>query len=181
MKKSPVVLWFLVAGLAAISACDAKEPSNPTTSVALSPYPVLDSGVWADWYDTPQSIIWIDNNRVLFKTVKDNDKGRVSSGPFNLSIWDTTTNIVMPYTEYASSLAVCYREGYIYYALSDEKFYVQQKHWRHFSGEFGNEKPYTPPAGKDILPGKLSYYDSINCRISDNQEIVSKIKEKRGI
>lgn len=160
LKQIPLVLWFLVASLSAIHACGAQEPSNPTTSAAPSPYPILDSGVWADWHGIPQTIYWLDNNRVLFKTVKDNEKKRVTTGPFNLSIWDTTTNKVTPYTDYVNSLTVCYREGFVYYALADDPFYVQhqQKNWRHFAGEFGKEKPFVPPSVKNVR------YNDMDCR-----------------
>ena len=158
-----------------ITACEAKESPDPTVTAAPSPFPVLDSGVWAVWDNSiSPGIYWIDNHRVLFKTVKDNVKGRGSSGPFNLSIWDTATNKVTSYTEYASSLTVCYREGYLHYALADEPYYVQEKHWRHFAGPLGKEKPFTPPTGKDVI------YNELSCKYQVNPELAA-LRKTRGI
>jgi hypothetical protein len=144
-----VCCFLLAAGMVA----EARELASPPTPVAQSPYPVMDSGVWADWHGIASDIYWLDNNRILFKTVKDNDKRRVSSGPFNLSIWDTKTNKVTPYTENVKALSVCYREGFIYYTLEDES-----KDQRRFAGEFGKEKLFVPPNAKNAR------YNEMDCQ-----------------
>ncbi len=169
-KATTSIFIFLIA---ALTACEAKESSDPTRSAVPLPYPVMDSGAWADWNSYTPTIYWIDNNRVIFKTVKDNDKSRVSSGPFNLSIWDITTNKVTPYTPHVNSLNICYSEGYIYYSLADEPFHVQKKNWRHFAGEFGKEKPYAPPIGKNVI------YNELSCRFQESSELVEKRKTRR--
>lgn len=164
-NKIAVALFYFL--LAALTVSEAKETSNSSISAASSPYPIYDSETWADPLRDPE-IYWIDNNRILFKTVKGNDKHRVTSGPFNLSIWDTTTRKVTAYTEYANSLTVCYREGFIYYAVADEPFHVQQKKWRRFAGVFGKEKSFTSPT-KD----KSEIRNPMSCRSIDDPKLAS--------
>jgi hypothetical protein len=143
------------------TVCEAKEPS------ISSPYPVYDSGAWADYLNDPQ-INWIDNNRILFKSVKDNDKRRVSSGPFNLSFWEIGKE-VRAYTPYVKRVSACANNGIVKYTLEEES----GRH-RVFYGKFGEEKEITPP--------KLSYPDLVkNCRIADNPEIVVKRQNNRAI
>lgn len=144
------------------AACEAKEPADS------SPYPILDSGVWAGTSDATANIYWIDNNRVLFKTVKDNNKRLAYQGPFNLSIWEIGKGVT-PYTPFAHRVDACLRDGIFRYTLEDE-----QKNKKVFYGKFGEEKPVTPP--KMLYP-----YDLMNCRIADNPEIVAKRQNNRAI
>lgn len=164
-NKTAVALFCFL--LAAFAVCDAKEPADPTASTAPSPYPVMDSGVWADWHGYTQSIFWIDNNRVIFKTVKNNDKRRVTSGPFNLSIWEIGKG-VKAYTPYVHGVSICLRDGILRYVLEDE-----QKNLKVFHGKFGEEKQVTPQ--------KRTYFDFLNCRVEDNPEIAEKTKAGRAI
>lgn len=152
-----IVLFFLSF------ACHGGEPATKSS------YPVVDSGVWADWHGYIQSIYWVDNDRVIFQTVKDNDKTRVSRGPFFLAIWELGKK-VKPYTETANFVGVCVQEGIIFYALAADK-----KHSKRFYGRFGEEKPYEFPRTKGV------FFDESNCRPIDNQEILAKRQAGRAI
>lgn len=163
-KALAVFSYFL---LVALSICDAKESSDPPTSAARSPYPVMDSGVWADWHGIASDIYWLDNNRILFKTVKDNDKRRVSSGPFNLSVWELGKG-VKPHTPYANGVHVCVRDGMVRYTLVDER-----GAYHSFYGKFGKEKA--------IPLIKRTYSDGLNCPIKSDPEIVAKLAQGRNI
>lgn len=162
-KTAIVVSCFL---LAALAVCDAKEPTNPLISSTPSPYPVLDSGVWADWSSYIPIFYWIDNNRIIFKTVKDNDKNRISSGPFNLSIWDIGKR-VKPYTDYYSSVTVCVSGDIIHRTQTEANGNV-----RRFYGKFGEEKSFEFPKIKG------AFFDDMNCRPIDNPEIIEKRKTR---
>lgn len=149
------------------SACEAKNSSSTP-----SPYPVYDSGAWADPLHDPE-IYWIDNNRVLFKAVKDNDKKNISRGPFNLSIWEIGKGVKV-YTPYVKGVHACLRDGVFNYKVTDEpnKWHEQDKLHIYY-GKFGEEKLVTPK--------KMSYLDLINCRVEDNPEIAEKTKAGRAI
>jgi hypothetical protein len=149
--------------LAAGTVVEAREPASPPTPVAQSPYPVMDSGVWADALHN-SFIYWIDNDRVLFKNSEEKEKAKHYRGRFNLAIWDIRTNKVTPYSEYAKSVYVCYREGFIYYTLEDEK-----KNKRQFAGEFGKEKPFVPPSAKNVR------YNDMDCQFHADPAPVEKI------
>ncbi|MBI5267547.1 MAG: hypothetical protein HY851_09980 [candidate division Zixibacteria bacterium] len=149
-NKATIALFYFL--LAVFAVCDAKESSDPTIPAVPSLYPVMDSGVWADALHN-SFIYWLDNNRVLFKNSEEKEKAKHYRGRFNLSIWDIRTNKVTPYSEYAKSLSVCYREGFIYYILTDEN-----KNQRRFAGEFGKEKPFVPPTAKNVR------YNEMDCR-----------------
>ncbi len=154
--------------LAAFAVSEAKE-SDPIISSVPSPYPVYDSEAWADWHGYTQNIFWIDNNRVIFKTVKGNDKRRVTSGPFNLSIWEIGKG-VKSYTEFVKGVSVCVQKDNIHYVLEDE-----QKNMRRFYGPFGKEEPFEFPKIKG------TFFDLMNCRPNTNAEILAKRAQGRAL
>jgi hypothetical protein len=164
-------LFFISLALLAVPAWTANSatPAASATVTQTSPYPVLDSGAWADWHGYVKSIYWIDDTRVVFKTVKDNDKSRVSSGPFNLSVWEIGKG-VQPYTDFAKNISVCVSEGNIRYVLVDDK-----KNMKGFYGKFGNEKPFEFPKTKG------AFFNELDCRPSDNPEILAKRQAGRAI
>lgn len=156
-KSLSIICSFLLVNFA---ACEAKEPIT-------SPYPVYDSGAWANWHAGSAQIYWIDNDRVIFKTVKDNDKRNISRGPFNLSVWEIGKE-VKAYTPYTKKVSICLRDGIFRYVVEDE-----QKNLKVFHGKFGEEKQVTPQ--------KRTYFDFLNCRVEDNPEIAEKTKAGRAI
>jgi hypothetical protein len=158
-----VCCFLLAAGM----VVEAREPASPPIPATQSPYPVMDSGVWADWHGYIQSIYWVDNGRVIFQTVKDNDKTRVSSGPFNLSVWELGKG-VKAHTPYANGVHVCVRDGMVRYTLVDEKGIYHP-----FYGKFGEEKA--------IPLIKRTYSDELNCPIKSDPEIVAKLAQGRNI
>lgn len=145
------------------AACEAKDSSSTP-----SPYPVYDSGAWADPLFDPE-IYWIDNNRVIFKGVKDNNKRNISIGPFNLSVWEIGKG-VKPYTEYYQSVTVCVRDGMIHRTQKDASGTVQR-----FYGKFGEEKPFEFPKTKG------AFFDEMNCHPNENPEILTKRAAGRAI
>lgn len=142
------------------------DTASVTAAAELSPHPIYDSGAWADPIMDPH-IYWIDNNRVLFKTIKDNDKSRIRNGPFNLSVWDIVTNKVTAYTEYTKAIGICYSEGHVYYTLEDDN-----NKQRRFAGEFGKERPYRFPTGKDVI------YNDMSCRAYNDPLLMEKRKTR---
>lgn len=141
---------------------------NSTDTAAKSPYPVVDSGVWVDWHGYAAGINWIDNQRILFKTVKDNDKRRVTSGPFNLSVWEVGKG-VKPYTDYFQSVTACIQGEMIHRTQENTQGNVR------FYGKFGEEKSFDFPTIKG------AFFDNMNCRPNDNPEILAKRAQGRAI
>lgn len=164
-----IAATLFVFHLAATNAL-AKTDTTPVHAPPAepSPYPIYDSGTWADPISDPH-IYWIDNDRVLFRTVKGNDKTRISSGPFNLSIWEIGKG-VKAYTGYHASVTACIREGMIHRTQKDSQGKVQR-----FYGKFGEEKEFEFPKTKG------AFFDDMNCRVNDNAEIVSKRQSGRRI
>lgn len=142
------LIWLalVAASFVPLAACQAKEP----------PYRILDSGVWAS---TSAVIYWIDNERVIFMTVKDNDRLRKGTGPFHLSIWEVGKGIKR-YTDDFSAVNVCVSDETIYRTQKDAKGNVQ-----HFYGKLGAEKPIAAP--------KNGYLDPMNCRLHDVDQLMA--------
>lgn len=145
---------------AALGACSQAEKK--------SPYPILDSGMLAGDSSAITNIYWIDNQRVLFRAVKNNDKRMAHIGPYNLSVWDIRKG-VSPYTPYAHDVTACLRDSIFRYTLEDE-----QKNVQLFHGPFGEEKLIPQPP-------KFSYFDDINCRFEDDPEIAQLTRNGRAI
>lgn len=152
--------------LVTVTACEAKEPA------ASSPYPVHDSGTWADPFGSAD-LYWLDNHRVIFRSVQDNDKRRVTSGPFNLSIWEIGKGVSI-YTKNVTTVQgllgrFCYNgDGMIFYPLAEKD---AQGNEQYKYGEFGKEKLFTRPKNaKTIL-------EAMNCRVLD---VDTMMKERKG-
>jgi len=154
LKKIPLVFWFLVAGLAAISACDAEEPSNPTISAKQPPYPIIDSGVWADAIHSP-TIFWLDNHRIIFKGTEAKQKAEFFEKT-ELQIWDVEKNKIAPYASTTKGIA-CYRDGTIFYWIKGNK--IGEDRYRY--GKIGYEKTI------ELQKDKKTVIDTMNCRVLD--------------
>lgn len=157
--KTLYFVTLLLASLVWFSLSDAAE------KITKSPYPILDSGMWADPIHNPY-IFWIDNDRVLFKSVKGNDKALVTKGPFNLSIWEIGKG-VKAHTDYFQSVSACISDGTIHRTQKDSQERVQR-----FYGKFGDERQIEFPKTKG------AFFDDVNCRPYDNPEIIIKRKSR---
>jgi hypothetical protein len=165
-NKNKSFLGFFCFLTLSLTACEAKEPA------ASSPYPVYDSEAWADPFGSAD-LYWLDNNRVIFRSVQDNDKRRITSGPFNLSIWEIGKGVSI----YAKNVATvqgllgrfCYNsDGMIFYPLAEKD---AQGNDQYKYGEFGKEKLFTRPKdAKTIL-------EQMNCRVLD---VDTMMKERKG-
>ncbi len=155
-----IIKLFVVLAFTAVGACGQPEKK--------SPYPILDSGMLASMHDPSAYIFWIDNHRILFRAVKNNDKRLANIGPYNLSVWEIGKG-TRPYTPYALNVSACLRDGIFRYKLKDEYKNIQL-----FHGRFG-EEIHVP------LPPKMSYYDDMNCRLEDDPEVAEKHRSGRAI
>lgn len=168
----------------------ATSASQPNSSLALnadSPYPVLDSGVWADAQHDPY-LFWIDNDRVLFKNAEFPNKRKAYQGRFNLAVWDTQTNKVTPHTDYAQGVRACYADGYLSYVLYDDrvvKNYAEQlakKRIRYFAGSFGKEQPLAVPAQQIPVLNEFScrFITDLNHPVYRKDRLIKPLKEGHG-
>lgn len=161
-NKNKSFLGFFCFLTLSLTACEAKEPA------ASSPYPVYDSEAWADPFGSAD-LYWLDNHRVIFRSVHNNDKKLVTNGPFSLSIWEIGKR-VKPYTEYHPSVTVCVRDGMIHRTQKDASGNVQRLY-----GKFGEEKPFEFPKTKGV------FFDNMNCRPNENPVILAKRAQGRAI
>ena len=162
-KTSVALACFL---LAAFSLCDAKESSDPTLSATPSPYPILDSGVWADAIHSAE-IYWLDNERILFKGSEETEKTKHYTGKFNISIWELGKGI-KKYTKNVKP-SLCYNsDGIIYYELSEAD---AQGNGQYLYGKFGKENTYKKT--KDLK----YYWDQMNCKLTERETV---IKQRKG-
>lgn len=67
---------------------------TPTQAEVRSPYPVMDSGVWADWMGASK-VHWLDNRRVIFVGTQTREK-TINREKLQIQIWDTKINMVTP-------------------------------------------------------------------------------------
>lgn len=169
MEHHRITVHRLIAFLPLIllGSCNATE-----SNTAASPYPVYDSGRWADPIMNPD-IHWIDDYKVIFRSVKDNDKRSRADGPFNLSIWEIGQSVSV----YAIDVVpvqgplgrFCYNsEGTIFYPLK-EKDVQGNEQYKH--GQMGHEKLFTRPKDAKTI------FDSMNCRVLD---VDTMMKERKG-
>jgi len=168
LKQNPFILWFLVAGLTAIPACDAKEPATQSIPPAPSPYSVIDSGVWADWGGLP-NFYWLDNNRLIFTGTEAKGKANAVLRR-QIQLWDTKTNTVTLYASTTTGI-VCYNDGTILYAVGKD-------------GEDNETLKYGKLNKETTVikqkKGKM-YFDTVNCRVHENHENAPGRKERRII
>ena len=79
-----------------------------------SPYPLLRSDYIV--HDANGSVHWLDNNRILFRSVK-----RGEALEHGIWIWDVKKNSVTRYATIARYSTFCFARGYIYYTLNDPR------------------------------------------------------------
>ncbi len=163
--KNKVITGLFCFLFAAFSVCNAKESSAPTLSAAPSPYPVMDSGVWADGIRNPE-IYWLDNNRVIFKGSDEKEKTKHHTGKFNISIWELGKGIQVYAKDVVPGLCLN-SDGIIYYGLLAKS---PQGTEQYRYGKFGSEQTFAKPAGV-----KKFYWDRVNCKLTE----LTKILEQR--
>jgi len=139
INKATVGLFIFL--LAALAACEAKESADPTLSAAPSLYPVLDSGVWADW-NTFDGVKWIDNNRILFVGGPD-EPGRKHPQLRNASVWEIGKGVTV-LSKAVQHVGICTHDGFLAYTLTYDKTKTER-----FEGKFGQERIFTPPTEKN--------------------------------
>ena len=136
---------------------------NGSETLTKPPYPVMDSGVWADGTGIPD-IFWLDNNRVLFRGSEETEKRKQPSGKFNLSIWEINKGVSV----YARGIdriqgmfeRLCYQDGIIFYPLIEKD---AQGNGQYKYGKMGQEKTFTRKAGEK------RYFDTMNCQFYESQ------------
>ena len=162
-KKITAVLFCFL--LAAFVVCDAKESVNPTASTAPSPYPVMDSGVWAD---RSSNVYWIDNQHILFKGSEEKEKAKHYTGKFNISIWEPGKGVQV-YAKDVVSVLCLNSDSIVYYGLlAKSPQGIEQYRY----GKFGSEQTFTKPAGV-----KKFYWDQMNCKLT---ELTKVLEQRKG-
>lgn len=132
-----------------------------------SPYPILDSGVWADWFNSPR-MYWLDNQRVIFLGTETKGKPRNRQG-LQIQIWEILNNKVIPYANINGGL-ISYNDGeiaYLYGKDSDGNNVFK-------CGKLSNEKTFT------LVKNSKKYFDSDNCQIRSREDELG-WKERRTI
>jgi hypothetical protein len=141
-KASIGLCCFLLSAFTVI--CEAKEGEphwTQTLAEKNSPYPILDSGVWADWMGF-DSVYWIDNNRVLF-VGGPVESGRKHPQLNHVAVWEIGKSITV-LSKPAQHVAICAHDGFIAYTLTTH----DKNRIERFEGKFRHEKnipPETPP------------------------------------
>jgi hypothetical protein len=128
------------------------------------PFPILDSGYFAEAAGHPTRLYWLDNDRVIFSgdPLEDGRKerraGRWPKG--RIHIWNVRTGEVSYYGEGISQ--PCYFDGFVYYLTrTDPDVYAYKE------GPFGKEvevrKPGYETPRKDGDP--IPFRSVIDCRL----------------
>lgn len=160
-KATAGLFCFLFASQ---TASAAKDSIDPTLSTTPSPYPVIDSGVWADAVHSP-TIFWLDNNRVIFKGTAATQKADAYKKT-ELRIWDIAKNKITSYAATTKGIA-CYIDGTIFYWIQGDR--VGKDRYRY--GKLEQEKEMV------LADNKKTHIDTMNCRIYDVDTLV---KERKG-
>jgi len=147
MQRLWLVLIFLVITL---------SPQLAAWGESASPYPIVDSGVWAT-NSFPGDVYWLDNERVLFLGSKA-DKP-VPKEHMSLLVWDTVQQSVTTQKQNIASL--CYRNGIVLLGQKIDNPAGGPWKYRFFRGPLGNEQPQKKE-DKDLL-------DHLNCRIVEHK------------
>jgi|CXWL01.1.fsa_nt_gi hypothetical protein len=147
MQRPWLVLTFLVVAI---------SPQLVEGGETASPYPIVDSGVWAT-NSFPGDVYWIDNERVLF--LGNEDGKPVAKEHEAFVLWDTTKNSVTVQKQNVSSL--CYRNGIVLLGQKIDNPAGGPWKYRFFRGPLGDEQPQAKE-DKDLL-------DYMNCRIVKNK------------
>ncbi len=165
--KNKVAVTLFCCLLAALSVCEANESTNPTAPAIPSPYPVIDSGVWADAVHSP-TIFWLDNQRVIFKGTAATQKANAYKKT-ELQIWDIEKNKITSYAPTTKGIA-CYNDGIIFYWAQGDR--IGEDRYRY--GKLGQEKT------TELPKGKKTFIDAMNCRIH-NVDTLMKERKSRAV
>lgn len=129
----------------------AMGPQLPAEGEPTTPYPIVDSGVWAT-NSHPGNISWIDDDHVLFLgsgTVKPITKEEQWA-----LIWDIRTHIVTKYKQHVGRF--CFRDGVILYPVVSVEQNSGKRSWTYYRGKLNKEAIDQTPDGKE---------DRLNCRL----------------
>jgi hypothetical protein len=162
--KSQATTGLFCFLLTVFSLSEAKESTDPTTSAVPSPYPVMDSGVWADAVHSP-TIFWLSNDRLIFKGTEATQKVDAFNKT-HLQIWDIEKSKITPYAPTTKGIA-CYTDGVIFYWVRGDK--IGEDRYRY--GKLGEEKTMELPKNKK------TFIDTMNCRLHDVDALM---KERQG-
>lgn len=169
MEHHRITVHRLIALLPLIllGGCNATESNS-----AASPYPVYDSGMWAE-PTAYADIYWIDNNRVIFRSARGKDKRPLAGESFDLTVWEIGKGTTM----YANDVVpvqgplgrFCYNsEGTIFYPLKQRD---AQGNELYKYGELGRERLFARSSDAKTV------FDKMNCRVLD---VDTMMKERKG-
>lgn len=169
MEHHRITVHRLIALLPLIllGSCNATESNS-----AASPYPVYDSGMWAE-PTAYADIYWIDNNRVIFRSARGKDKRPLAGESFDLTVWEIGKGTTM----YANDVVpvqgplgrFCYNsEGTIFYPLKQRD---AQGNELYKYGELGRERLFARSSDAKTV------FDKMNCRVLD---VDTMMKERKG-
>lgn len=141
MQRLWLILTFLVMAI---------SPHRVAWGDSTSPYPIVDSGVWAT-NSYPGDMYWLDNERVLFL-------GSGTSAPIGqddawLLIWDTRKNTITKYKQHV--LDFCFYDGVIQYRTVAREPETGKRIWTFYRGKFNEELVDQTADRKE---------DKLNCR-----------------
>jgi hypothetical protein len=162
-----VVSLFIPPAFAQAPAKDGGLHWTQTLAQKNSPYPVLDSGVWADWLNSP-NMYWLDDQRLIFLGTETKDKP-INREKLQIQIWDISNNKVTPYASTNGGI-IGYNDGVIAYLYGKDS----SGNNVFKCGKLNNEKVFT------LVRKSKTYFDSINCRIQNSEEEPGR-KERRTI
>lgn len=142
MQRLWLVLIFLVAAIG---------PHRAAWGESASPYPIVDSGVWAT-NSHPGNMHWLDNDQVLFL-------GSGTSKPITkedqwLLIWNTKTNSLTKYKQHVGSFSYC--DGMILYAVVSVPSAGGKPAWTYYRGRLNEEAVDQTPDRRE---------DRLNCQL----------------
>lgn len=162
--RSFQLLTLCLVSLGGLPFSDAGEKKTS------SPYPILDSGVWAEAVGMPD-IYWIDNHSVIFRGSEEKEKAKRPEGRFNVAIWkiDDGVSVHAKGVRRIQGLLgrLCYRDGVVFYPLRETDTLGNEQY---MYGKLGTEKVFTTPKGSNTV------LDEMNCRLTD----VESVRRKQG-
>lgn len=121
------------------------------TCKEASPYPIVDSGVWAT-NSHPGDIYWLDNDHVLF--LGSGTATPVTKEDQWLLIWDTKANQITKYKQHVGGFSYC--DGTILYAVASVPLTGRKITWTYYRGKLSEETI-------DLTPDRRE--DKLNCRL----------------
>ncbi len=120
-----------------------------------SPYPIIDSGMWATGDSLSSDIVWLDDEHILF----DGKKYITSVEDRALIIW----RIGKGFEYYKTNASgICFSQGTIRYTAYKNALHTK-KDRTIFQGQFRKEKP--------IDESNARFFDKLNCRALDYRPV----------